>query len=371
LPVFRKSLSLKNNSLKKSPGNGILTLVPTSNDFRKNFVPIPGQTTASVAPPPTAADNRVLWVLLAGLLTTAASLAGQYLLSAHSDVQIMGLYGDYVFPVGAMLVGLVASSGYALTSLWLGVRIRKGLLVTIVLLMLIAYFAAEFIEFKSRGQLFAPNDPNTIAVNPSPDSVLPGYHPLGFWEYFHLKAINFTWKKENDKDKDNAPLGMWGYAFVLLGIAGFTCSGLILPVVIGARSYCEPCRRYMKRRPIAFLPASMPYKKFSKNQAAEKAEYNKQHQATWDQASAKTQAMIDAAKRGDAPAFSQLLPDPPSSRKQVDKLPRRIAVSFWRCPACASGYMEIKMSTGQGKQTKVTRLAKEKLAPEFVRAVEK
>ena len=347
-------------------------LMPTPIDTRKNFVPLLGQATLSLSPLTPPVDNRVLWVLLAGLLTTAASLGGQYLLSAHTDTHLMGLYVDYFLPVGAMLVGLAASSGYALTSLWLGVRIRKGLLVTIVMLMLMAYFGAEFIEFKSLGPMLAPNNPTkTVAVDPSAEGIPPGFHPLGFWEYFNFKAVNWTWSKENKNDKDNAALGLWGYAFVLAGIAGFTCSGLILPVIVGARSYCEPCRRYMKRRPVAFLPASMPYKKFSRKQAAEKAEYARQHQLVWDQASAKTQALIDAAKRSDAAAFSQLLAGTATARKQVDRLPRRIAVSFWRCPACASGYVEVKMTAGQGKQAKVTPLAKEKLAPEFVRAVEK
>jgi hypothetical protein len=343
--------------------------MPSPIDPRSKFVPLPGQVGTLGYAPPARSSNRVLAVIIAGLLTTAAALAGHYLLSVHADFRLMGWYLDYVLPIGAVLVGLVASSGYAISSLWLGVRIRRGLLLTIVLLMLGAYFAAEYIEFHAQGPLIVQDNPNAVSANPPTPGVPPGYHPLGFWEYFHLKAINWAWKKDNDRDKDSEPLGMGGYFFVLLGIAGFTLSGLILPGLVGARPYCELCQRYMKRRQLTLLPGSMPYRKFSKKEADTKTQYDQQHQATWEQATAKAQGLIDAAKRNDPDTFTQLLAEPVPPRKQVDKLPRRLSVSLCRCPSCASGFLETTMTIGQGKKIKATKLVKETIPAEFIRAL--
>jgi hypothetical protein len=55
-------------------------------------------------------------VILAGLLTTALALLGVYVLDAKGDFNIMGWHLNYVIPGGAIIVGLVASSGYGVAS---------------------------------------------------------------------------------------------------------------------------------------------------------------------------------------------------------------------------------------------------------------
>ena len=82
-------------------------------------------------------------VLLCGLVTSALALLGVYLLDTWTDdFHIMGWYADYVIPVGALIVGVVASSGYGLASWFSGIKITRSLLGMVLLLQLVAYFGA-------------------------------------------------------------------------------------------------------------------------------------------------------------------------------------------------------------------------------------
>ena len=85
-----------------------------------------------------------MFVLFAGLATTALALFGVYAVNAASDeFFIMGWYAAYVIPIGAMLVGLVASSGYGLASWLQGGRISSFMLWGIVAMQALAYFGGQ------------------------------------------------------------------------------------------------------------------------------------------------------------------------------------------------------------------------------------
>src|SRR3989442_15651040 len=105
----------------------------------------------SPALPVHNALTRARWfVIQTGLITTGLALFGVYVLANRiNDMHVMTLYYFRWVPVGAIVIGVIASSGYALGAWWSGVRVRGGLLLTILLLQLIAYFAAQYTEFSS------------------------------------------------------------------------------------------------------------------------------------------------------------------------------------------------------------------------------
>ena len=88
-------------------------------------------------------------VLISGLATTALALVGVYVLDAKTDFHIMGWYANYILPIGAVLVGVAASSGYGLASWFSGIKITRSLLWIVLALQLAAYFATQYIGFKS------------------------------------------------------------------------------------------------------------------------------------------------------------------------------------------------------------------------------
>ena len=69
----------------------------------------------SSSPYPPHEERSRSPVLLCGLATTALALFGVYLLDAKTDdFHIMGWYANYILPVGAVIVGVAASSGYGI-----------------------------------------------------------------------------------------------------------------------------------------------------------------------------------------------------------------------------------------------------------------
>src|SRR5882762_1919210 len=206
---------------------------------------------ANVPPAPMGAHEEQSYslVLISGLVTTGLALLGVYLLDTKTeDFHIMGWYANYILPVGALIVGVVASSGYGVGSWLSGIKITRGLLLAVLALQLAAYFAAQYIEFASHHLVHR----NGKAV--------------GFFEYFDFAARSFAWKKHDGSGGE--PLGLWGYAFRGLEIVGFAAGGLLVPALLSKAPYCESCRRYMRTRQLGLVPGSVPAKKVKKSDLA-------------------------------------------------------------------------------------------------------
>jgi len=124
-----------------------------------------------------------LLVLSAGLATTVLTLGIVYLLGA----QVMGWYVNYIIPAGAIFVGLCAGLGYGLGSWFTGAKISGRLLLMVVILQVIAYFGAQYLDYV---MLRA-----AVGV------------PFSFLEYFDFVTRSFAWE---DNGQPGQPFGAWG-----------------------------------------------------------------------------------------------------------------------------------------------------------------
>src|SRR4051812_17886967 len=84
--------------------------------------------TPLVYAPPGQTTKMPFVVLASGLTTTTVALFGAWAAQKYGDENIMGWYANLVIPVGALLIGLVASSGYGIASWFSGVKIHRWLL---------------------------------------------------------------------------------------------------------------------------------------------------------------------------------------------------------------------------------------------------
>jgi hypothetical protein len=266
--------------------------------------------------------GRSVLVILCGVATSAAALLGVYLLNVLAHENIMGLYANYVIPAGALIVGLLASSGYALAAWFTGRKTSGGLLVTILGLQLLAYFAAQYLEFLGNGPFRSATGPGQ----------------MGFLEYFDLTTQSFAWKKTAGNGAGD-PLGKLGYLLRVGEILGFSLGALILPLVLWGVPYCERCERYMKSRKLAVLPAE-------KEQAEELARL---------------------AREKDLDGFSECVRRHQGNRKANSRLPSRISVTLIHCRQCSDGRLQLMLETGSGQQMRITLAGLVPLDPEFVR----
>jgi hypothetical protein len=263
----------------------------------------------------------------------------------------MGWHANYVIPAGAILVGLFASSGYGIASYFTGLKIRKGLLWTILFLQVLAYFAAQYVSFRSQGPLFVRATGRQVT----------------FPEYFDLVARSFAWKDEHS-EKPGEALGEWGYLFIGLEILGFAGGSLIVPAALMKQPYCELCQIYMKRKKLATIAASVRPRKIKKKDAAAMEAYTAEQKAAYELGTTKLNELPKRAEAGDVAGFREHVDALAPSSKSAAKLPARIAVSLVRCRGCNSGYLDSKLLTGQGKQLKTTQLNNLALSPDFVAA---
>jgi hypothetical protein len=273
------------------------------------------------------------------------ALAGVYWLNTHvEDVAVMGWYANYVIPVGAILVGLVAGAGYGIASWWLGVRIGRWLLLAVIGMQAAAYFAAEYVEYRDvRKQL------EVDGMILESTGALPT-----FWQYYDIKARSFQSKGKGANDRTE-PLGVWGYVFVGLAAVGFIAGGLIAPAVLFSKPYCEPCQRYMKTKALGTLPASVPAEKVKKLSPPELAAYEARLKAATDAAEAAVARLRTAAESGDATAIQAELAAGNASTHR--KLPARVEVSLVHCRECGGGRLVQTLVSGSGDKTTQAVLA--------------
>jgi hypothetical protein len=267
--------------------------------------------------------GRSVLVLVCGVGTSTASLLVVLLLNVLAHFNIMGLYANYVIPAGALIVGLLASSGYALAAWFSGRRISRGLLLAVLCLQILAYFAAQYLEFRAHGPLRSTSGPG----------------PMGFLEYYDLTTRDIAWEKSSGGVGE--PLGKVGYLVRCGEIVGFSLGALIIPLVLWSVPYCELCERYMKTRRLAVLPAE--------TEAANEV------------------TRLAGAK--DIDGFSRCVRGHQANQKANNKLPRRIAVSLIHCRQCSGGRLQLMLEEGAGQQARTTVVAAVPLDPEFVRDV--
>ncbi len=296
---------------------------------------------------PTLGKSKTsLPVLVAGLATTALALLGVW--AAGDDFNIMGWYGYYVIPAGALLVGLVAGSGYGVASWLTGVRISRNLLLMVLLLQVVAYFTAQYIEFRHITAKYGGED-------------------LGFFEYFDLATRSFAFES-----KDGSPgesLGGWGYVFRLLEVAGFAFGGMIAPLILRSKPYCETCQVYMRTKNLGLLPAGIRPQKIKKKDAEAQALFQQEHEAAWEKGMQNLEELRRAAAEGKTSQFNEILEAHQQNQKEIGKLTTRIAVSLSSCPSCHVGMLNAAQLSGQGDKIVRQDLGSSEVNPGLAREV--
>jgi hypothetical protein len=264
--------------------------------------------------------RRDLPILASGLFTTGLAFATVWWLDQDGGY-VMGWYLDLVLPVGALLIGLIASVGYGASAWWLQRKISGPLLWTMVGLLVAGYFAAHYLEYR----LTAEHN--------------------GFLRYFDQTTRGFSVEHDNFGQRPKREmLEQLGYGVRLLELAGFVGGGLILPLVLRKRPYCDPCRRYKTSKIVGIVPG------------ADRAAHSR------------LQKVVDGAATGDFNLTARAIVSeaPLSQRSRIeDELPEWLSLNLVYCSLCADGGLARKAHHRRPK--KVTLLGTTPLARSLVK----
>lgn len=279
-----------------------------------------------------------LIVLMAGLATAIGSLVLLFILGIiFPDFTLMGFYLEYVIPVGAILVGLAAGSGYGIASWVTGCKISRGLLLSVIVLQVAVYFLAQYVEFAMIRAAF-------------PDDV-----KVSFWQYFDIVTRAFCWQENGQPGE---PFGAWGYAMRALEIAGFALGGIIAPAVLFAVPYCDKCQVYMRSKELGLLPAGVAPKKIKKKDTEAQQAYEQEIAEALQRSHELVGQMTEMVQGGNADAFAGVLGEHAPNKKQIGSLTSRIVVKLHYCRRCGSGNVIFQLATGQGDTVSFNEIGK-------------
>lgn len=287
-------------------------------------------------------------VLISGLATTVLALFGVWLLHTVASFNIMGYYLNKFIPIGAIGVGLLASSGYGLASWKTGIKMTRALLWTVMALLVFAYFAAQYIDYLSLGRL---------------ENRWTGER-IGFLQYFDIMTRAFAWKPKLGQAAE--PIGLWGYAIRALDIIGFALGGLIVPAGLKSQEYCETCQLYKHTRPLGYVPASIPLKKIPKKETEARAAHEAEQQKAIDAGHIAHAALQKLAEDNQAAEFAAELDKLAARQKETLKLPAFIIERLTFCKRCHDGRLVSVFQIGTGNNVRSTPLGTTPLKPDLV-----
>lgn len=289
----------------------------------------------AIAPP---AGKGPLPVLLAGAATTAAALALHHVL-LRTGVDVMGFSLNFLLPVGALLLGLIATIGFGVAAWQGGRRIDRVILLGGLVVLLGGYLGGEVFEFNRR---FPNGQPY-------------GGRLLGFWGSYQLSARQQRFSTRSGRLGSSA--GDLGLVARGMQVALFVLGGLAAPLVLRKKPYCATCSRYRRSKSIAVVPAGLPPKVFGNNspeRVALRAEKAEAAQAT-------LRAVLAAAAANDGAAVAdRLQQDGPAARKrEAGTCDARLHFDLHSCERCGEGELVAAMLTGQGKQIRRVELSRQ------------
>ena len=233
-------------------------------------------------------------VLALGVVSSALAFLAAHWFSEHKWDLLLWNVG-YVIPLGAGLLGLAASSGLA-AGMWVtGHRPGVRAFVLFGLQLVGAYVGYYYFQFRR--------------LNPVGTVDAQGL-PVTFWWFYDASTRAISTEKKD-------AVGLIGYAFRGLELAGFLAGGLIGAGLMALRPHCVPCARYRRTRVLGFVPAVED-----------------------------VSAIV--AQRADAPRLRQELATrgPASRWTEVRRLDERYLMRMIFCPRCLTGLLTAERLRG-------------------------
>lgn len=273
-----------------------------------------------------------LLVIAGGLVTSAITLGAVYWLATlDSEFQIMGWYALLVIPVGAIIVGIGAGSGYGLLSWRTGRKVGGGLLATVAVLLVAAYAGAQWLEYRGL--------------------VTEAGLSVGFFAYYDIvtRSMQFTFGRSSSPTGE---LGLLGYLFRILEIGGFVVGGVLVPLLLRSKPYCEACSLYMRSLSLGLIPAAVPTRKIKKRDAEALASQQEAMETAFEAGAEESQNALKAAESNDAGAIKGLLEKYASEKKAIAKLSHRFELVLSSCPRCNEGILSCRLHSGHGNEAK-------------------
>lgn len=168
-------------------------------------------------------------VVLAGIATSAATAIAVTIISAATDYDLLSLMAN-VFPVGAMVCGAVAASGYYFGAKWLQSPPTKGL----ALQMMMVAACTQLLIYVLEYQVAEADGVRAANV-------------LSFGEYLDLTLTRgHVLLSDRGREVDMGAAGSDGYFYAGLELIGLIVGGCWVFFALLRQPTCPVCEKYLR-----------------------------------------------------------------------------------------------------------------------------
>ena len=274
-----------------------------------------------------------LIVYFSGVGTSALVLWLVYYLNDCHHFNVMGWYVNGIIPAGALAVGVVSGTGYAIASRLLHVKLSRLFVLGMLSTAVLDYVAAQYLTYTNILERFHV-----------------GADRYTFLDYIRQICEHMTFK-DSHSDKPGSPLGMFGYFFKLLEMAGYAGGAMIPSAMVYGMPYCKNCQQYLKARRTVHIhsPERWPeVKKLGKKARLEKLQT----------------AIRDLAARADqitGPIRQAPLAETEAALAGLDSAIQkdaaaRITFDLKKCPGCDAHHLKLTLANYTVDKKAATKL---------------
>jgi hypothetical protein len=178
---------------------------------------------------------RTAGILFAGIATTFFTLL--FVMGIRGNVNLLGFYVYSIFPIGALLVGWMAASGYLLVTRLTKFPISAGLHFLIITIHFASFFLMDYLYLTSKHLIHVQDG-----------------SPVGYWEYFDAIARSTTFRSQMSTNPSHS-LGIFGYFFTFLKVFGFVSGTFFINAALDKSQICQSCNLCLEDKIIGVLPA--------------------------------------------------------------------------------------------------------------------
>lgn len=168
-----------------------------------------------------------------GFVASMATALILFLLQENLGFAFYSLTLWFIIPVGAILAGFIAASGYYLGSIIFGHRPTHLLLLNMILVSISTFFVIYWLSYISL-EIDGKSASDYISFSKYIDVLL--QHQT---MEFRIKGARVGTTGE---------LGSWGYVTAILQIIGFAIGGIAIFFYLTTLPYCEKCHKYLKAK---------------------------------------------------------------------------------------------------------------------------
>jgi hypothetical protein len=276
-----------------------------------------------------------LIVYLCGLGTSALALWLVQIMNENGE-NIMGWYANGIIPAGALIVGIASGLGYALGSRFLNVKLSKAFVFGMITTAVIDYFAAQYLTYLSLIE--------RLHIPPE---------RYGFIDYFREISESMSFKSKHSTEP-GSPLGMWGYAYKLLEIGGYSVGAMLPSMMVFGMPYCKGCQLYLKKHRTGHIHSDEKWSVVKKLKSKERL----------PALQSAIKALTDRANQILAPIVNAPLAEADAAVAALDQAIQkdaaaRITYTLKKCPTCDAHHLDLTLTNFTvDKKVATTNVAK-------------